>query len=115
MPLLIARHWVCPRKRLSRPAGGDKVTPGGIEFSDDQLARLKQAYTDQGSFEKACCHGFDPNREEFAGMSPEELERERQFYNENFRKYDNDALAKFNSPMSLRTGAVPRRVVMVVT
>lgn len=89
--------------------GGDKVTPGGIEFSDDQLARLKQAYTDQKDpSRRPVVMEFDPNREEFAGMSPEELERERQFYNENFRKYDNDALAKFNSPYVSTYGSSPK-------
>lgn len=88
--------------------GGDKVTPGGIELSDDQLARLKQAYTDQKDpSRRPVVYEFDPSREQFAGMSPEELERERQWYNENIRKYDNDALAKFNSPYVSTYGSTP--------
>lgn len=88
--------------------GGDRVTPGGIELSNDQLARLKQAYTDQKDpSRRPVVMEFDPSREEFAGMSPEELERERQFYNENFRKYDNDALAEFNSPYVSTYGNTP--------
>lgn len=89
--------------------GGDKVTPGGIELSDDQLARLKQAYTDQKDpSRRPRVREFDPNREQFAGMSPEELEIERQWYNENIRKYDNDALAKFNSPYVSTYGNSPK-------
>lgn len=79
--------------------GGDRVTHGGIQLSDDQIARLKMAYKDQKNpLMKPTVREFDPNQEVFAGMSPEQLEIERKFFNENFRKADNDALAKFNSP-----------------
>ena len=94
--------------------GGDKVTPGGIEFSDDQLARLKQAYTDQK----------DPSRRPVVmEMTPTERvcgdvsrRTERESVSSTTRTCMTTMLLP-NSihPMSLRTGAVPRRVVMVVT
>ena len=87
--------------------GGDSVTPGGINLSDDQLARLKQAYQDQKNPSmKPIVREFDPTadtysieqQKEFAKMSPEQLAKERDFFNKNFRQADNNALAKFNSP-----------------
>lgn len=79
--------------------GGDRVTPGGIELSDDQLSRLKAAYQNQKDpARKPVVSEFDASDERFKGMSPEELQVEQDFYNENFRKYENDNLAKFNSP-----------------
>lgn len=79
--------------------GGDKVTPGGIQLSDDQLARLKQAHTVQKDPSRMpVVREFNANSSWFADMSPAELEKERQFHNEQFRDPDARALARFNSP-----------------
>ena len=51
---------------------------------------------------------FDPNREEFAKMSPEELEKSVSSTTRTSGRYDNDALAKFNSPYVSTYGSSPK-------
>ena len=103
-PFQAARNAVLDRTTLGLPektfikamTGGDKQ---GVQLDNDQLARLKQAYNVQKNpAARPVVTEFDPTVEPFNTMTPEELQVEKKFYDENFRKYENDALARFNSP-----------------
>jgi hypothetical protein len=93
------------RTFIKAMTGGDTVTAGGIELNDDQLARLKQAYSIQKAPTRTpIVREFEPDRfttkdgGSFYDLSPEKQKAEIDFFNKNFRAHDNNRLAKFNSP-----------------
>lgn len=89
-----------PEKTFIRAmTGGDKVTPGGVSLSDDHLALLKQAKIDKEKNAPYQYPPFDPNNPEFAGMSPAQLKKEEDFYNENFVNPAKKELAQWESPV----------------
>jgi len=104
-PFQTVRNAVLDASSLGTPeqtyikamTGGD---PQGVQLSNDQLARLKEAYNVQKDpARKPVVEEFDPTEERWAGMTPAQLQTERDYFNENFRKWDNYELAKFNSPI----------------
>jgi len=103
-PFQTVRNAVLDASSLGTPeqtyikamTGGD---PQGVQLSNDQLARLKEAHNVQKDpSRRPIVREFDPNHWQWEGMTPAQLEIERDFHNKNHRKWDNNRLAKFNSP-----------------